>query len=439
MSGPRSLRRDLALGLGAGLTVLWIVAMLGASLIVRDELDEVYDSLMEETADRLLPLAVGSGATHLPPRAEALLTWVLRDAAGKIVLRSEEAEAGTFALPAPDGFSTRDDQRHFVRSLQGHSLDIASPLRERRVATRGVLMALLLPALILLPLCLWGIVRFTNTRLRPVAALSTEVAGRHPDDLRPLTTPGLQSELLPVRDEMNRLMASLSRTLEAERAFSANAAHELRTPIAATLAHVQLLLAEAPAGPLRDRAQVVEGELKRVTRLVEKILQLARAEHAAVGGAVTDVGPVLRLVASDFGLHADLPRDPVRLPIDADAFAIIARNLIENAVTHGHGAEVTLSADGVLRVANGGRVLSPGDLARLTQRFERVEARTAGSGLGLAIVAAIARNAGFGLELTSPRPDHPDGFRAVLRPPTGRPWEAPPAGPRPLPPHGYRP
>ncbi|MDB6454456.1 histidine kinase dimerization/phospho-acceptor domain-containing protein [Falsirhodobacter sp. 20TX0035] len=417
MTGARSLRRDLALGLGAGLTVLWILAMLGASLIMHEELDEVYDSLMEETADRLLPLALGRGTENLPPQAEALLTWVLRDTTGAVLLRSGEAEDATFATPAPDGFSTLGDHRHFVRSLNGRSLDIASPLQERREAMRGVMTALLLPALILLPLCLLGIVWFTNTRLCPVAALSAEVAGRHPDDLRPLATSGLQSEIVPVRDEMNRLMASLSRTLDAERAFSANAAHELRTPIAATLAHVQMLLAEAPDGPLHDRARVVEDELKRVTRLVEKILQLARAEHAAVGGATADARAVLRLVAGDFGLYPDLPDDPVPLPIDTDAFAIMARNLIENAVTHGQEVEVALSPDSVLRVANGGQVVPAADLARLTQRFERMGTRNAGSGLGLAIVAAIARNAGFGLELLSPRPGRPDGFMAVLRPP----------------------
>lgn len=415
MKRPRSLRRDLALGLGAGLTVLWIIAMLGASLIVHEELDEVYDSLMAETADRLLPLAVGRGAADLPPQAEALLTWVLRDADGTILLRSGEADPATFDTPPPEGFSTRGDTRHFVRSMADRSIDIASPLKERREARWGVLSALLLPALILLPLCLLGIIWFTGARLRPVAALSTEVAGRHPDDLRPLVTHGLQTELLPVRDEMNRLMASLATTLEAERAFSANAAHELRTPIAATLAHAQLLL-DGAEGPLRDRALLVEAELKRVTRLVEKLLQLARADHVISDGKVTDVGPILRIVAGDFGLRPDVPDTPVRLPIDADAFAILARNLIENAVTHGTSAKVSLSATGELRVSNESRVLSQSDLARLTRRFERAEARTAGSGLGLAIVAAVVRSSGFGLELASPCQGHDSGFEAIVRP-----------------------
>ncbi len=407
----RSLRRDLALGLGAGLTVLWIVAMLGAALIVREELDEVYDSLMEETADRLLPFMAGPESPALPPRAEALLTWALYGADG--VRYSDGADPVDFPANPPEGFSTVDDQRHFVRSSGGMVLDIASPLQERHEALRGVMTAIIWPTLALLPLCLLGIVWFTNRRLRPVAALSAEVAGRSPGDLRPLTTPMLPAELTPVRDEMNRLMADLADTLEAEKAFSANAAHELRTPIAATLAHVQLLR-DASDGPLRKRAEKAEAELKRVVRLVEKLLQLARADRVTTVAPPTDVAPILRLVAADFGLTANVPDMPVPLRIDPDAFAILARNLIDNAVTHGANATIHLQIDGKLHIANDGATVPPEKLSRLTRRFERAGARTAGSGLGLAIVAAIAENAGMELRLRSPRKGSHQGFEAAV-------------------------
>ncbi|MDH2326039.1 histidine kinase dimerization/phospho-acceptor domain-containing protein [Cereibacter sp. SYSU M97828] len=407
----RSLRRDLALGLGAGLTVLWIVAMLGAALIVREELDEVYDSLMEETADRLLPFVAGPEMPALPPRAEALLTWALHDADG--VRYSDDADPADFPVDPPEGFSTAGDQRHFVRRLGDIVLDIASPLQERREALRGVMTALILPALALLPLCLLGIVGFTNRRLRPVAALSAEVAGRSPGDLRALTTPALPAELTPVRDEMNRLMADLAATLEAEKAFSANAAHELRTPIAASLAHVQLLR-DASDGPLRERAEKTEAELNRVARLAEKLLQLARADHAKTVASPVDVAPILRLVAGDFRLTADVPDVPAPLHIDPDAFAILARNLIENAVTHGTGATIRLQADGTLHVANDGTMVPAETLTLLTRRFERAGARTAGSGLGLAIVSAIAENAGLKLHLRSPREGSDQGFEVIV-------------------------
>lgn len=414
MTRPRSLGRDLALGLGAGLAVLWILAMLGTSIILREELDEIYDSLMEQTADRLDPLMRPDQASRAPPATEVLLSWVLRDPAGRIVRRSDHANAADFARPPPAGFSTQGDQRHFVRDAGGFSLDVASPLRERREAFRGIMGALLLPALLLLPLAMLGVWWFARARLRPVAALSAQVAGRHPDDLRPLGGDDLQSEILPLRDAMNRLMHSLDGALQAERAFSGNAAHELRTPIAASLAQVQRLVADAPPGPLLDRARQVEAQLKRVARLVDKILQLARAEGAAPVAAPVDLVPIMTLVALDFGLRPDMPDAPVAVAIDPDAFAMLARNLIENAVTHGHDVRVHLAADGRLTVTNRGPVVPARMLPRLAQRFERAGAQVQGSGLGLAIVAAILRKVGGRMQMVSPAPGQADGFCCVV-------------------------
>ncbi|MFJ1292633.1 ATP-binding protein [Paracoccus yeei] len=417
----RSLRRDLTLGIGLGLTVLWILAMLGAALIVREEMDEVYDSLMEETADRLSPLALQQGTQDLPAQAEALLTWVLRDADGAILSRSGEAEAEVFATPADDGFSTIGDFRHFVRSDGGRSLDVASPLQERREAARGILLALLVPALILLPLSLIGVAWFTRRNFRSVTALSAEVSGRAPTDLHPLATPNLQAELLPIRDAVNRLMGTLDDALAAERAFSANAAHELRTPIAATLAHVQRLVAETPGGPTQDRARVVEAELKRVTRLVEKLLQLARAESTStIPVGPSDAVRIVQMVAGDYHAPLQVPTAPLAVRMDADALAILARNLIENAVVHGQNVKVSLSDDGWLRVRNDGPAVAPEILPSLTRRFERAGSREQGSGLGLAIVSAIARGNGLTLNLHSPAEGKEDGFEACVRLPL---WE----------------
>lgn len=426
----RSLRRDLTLGLSLGLTVLWVIAMLGAALIVREELAEIYDSLMEETANRLLPMDASTTGSPPPPLAEALLIWVRRDADGAIIARSPGARDEVFATPAPDGFSTIGDFRHFVRGDGESRLDIASPLAERREAAQGVLLALLVPMLILLPLCLFGIAWFMRRNLRSLDALSVEVAGRAPDDLHPLATPGLKAELLPIRDAVDRLMAKLGGALDAERAFSANAAHELRTPIAAVLAHVQRLMSETPPGPAMDRARMVEGELKRVTRLVEKLLQLARAENGAGPPATpVDAVRILRLVALDFDVATDLPEAQVLVRMDADALAMLARNLIENAAIHGHDARVSLTPDGVLGVTNAGPAVAPDMLPRLTQRFERAQSRKDGSGLGLAIVLAICRTNGLVPQLHSPARGRADGFEACVALPLAQSQSLPPSLP----------
>ena len=104
--------------------------------------------------------------------------------------------------------------------------------------------------------------------------------------------------------------------------------------------------------------------------------------------------------------------------LDPDAFGILCRNLVENALRHGAETapvEVTLTADGRLTVANDGPVVPPDALDRLTARFERAGASTDGSGLGLAIVAAIADRIGSQLVLESPRPGAASGFQASVR------------------------
>ncbi|MDR1968354.1 MAG: two-component sensor histidine kinase, partial [Burkholderiaceae bacterium] len=236
----------------------------------------------------------------------------------------------------------------------------------------------------------------------------------------------LQVEFLPLRESINRLMQRMTRALEAERAFTSSAAHELRTPIAAALAQVQRLTRELKEEPQRQRAQALEVELKRLARLAEKLLQLARAEGAGVlRETQSDLVPILALTLEDFRheraggrLHADMP-DSVLSRLDPDAFGILARNLIENALNYspaGTPVEITLSAAGKFSVCNDSAVIPPDRFSLLKRRFERAGADGPGSGLGLAIAENIARAAKGRLELFSPAPGKADGFLAVFEP-----------------------
>ncbi|TKA95141.1 two-component sensor histidine kinase, partial [Cereibacter changlensis] len=137
--------------------------------------------------------------------------------------------------------------------------------------------------------------------------------------------------------------------------------------------------------------------------------------------ASADMGPILALVVEDFAragqgdrLDLTLPAEALPLRIDPDAFAVLARNLIENALAHGDpAAPVTVALDrSGLRVTNAGPVVDPTLLPQLTTRFERGGSLAPGSGLGLAIVATIASAAGLSLRLASPAPGRSDGFEA---------------------------
>ncbi|MCB1407173.1 MAG: HAMP domain-containing histidine kinase, partial [Rhodobacteraceae bacterium] len=222
---------------------------------------------------------------------------------------------------------------------------------------------------------------------------------------------------------------------EAERSFAANAAHELRTPLAGAIAQAQRLRSETRDPAAKARAEEIEVTLKRLTRLSERLMQLARAE----GGRLrtdqsTDLGAIARIVVDDIErtgaggrIVLTLPQAAVLSDLDPDAFGILCRNLVENALRHGDQTapvEVTLTADGRLTVANEGLVVPRAALDRLTTRFERAHASTDGSGLGLAIVAAIADRIESPLLLESPRPGASSGFQASIKLPVERPGPA---------------
>ena len=431
-----SLRRQLALGLSAGVTALWLLAILGAALVVRHELDEVFDSALQETAERILPLAVlelvgddrdEPGRVNRVTEHEEYLTYVVRDRQGRILLHSHDAQLADFPGTLTDGFADTASHRIFARSAVSGSfvIEVAEPVVHRREAAFRAISTLVYPVFLLMPLSLLGVFWFVRRSLGPIDRLRDEVTTRDGADLRPVTVAGLPQEVATIATAVNHLLERLARTLDAERAFTANSAHELRTPIAAALAQTQRLIAESPAGA--DRARQVEAQLHRLSRLSEKLMQLARAEGGAVRAAPQDLAPVLALVVQDFRragqgqrLALSQPDSGAVLPIDPDAFAILARNLIENALRHGDPAQpvtVTMAADGTLRVVNGGNVVPPEQLAGLTQRFTRADSAADGSGLGLAIADTIARGAGARLVLTSPAPGRSDGFAATLLPP----------------------
>ena len=431
---PKSLQWRLSLWLGLGAALLWAVAAVVTAHKLRHEMNEVFDSALEETAQRILPLAVldivGRDSDDADQRVATLrqhdeyFTYVVRNADGKVLLRSHNADLAVFPPFTGMGFADTPTHRiYFDAALRGAvTIAAAEPLAHRRKAARDVLLRLALPLGLIVPLSLigvWGVVRISMASIRSFrAGIETRGSG----DLTPVAADGLPSEIGPIAQAVNLLLERLNRTLEADRSFTANSAHELRTPVAAALAQTQRLIAEAPDDITRQRARQIEAALRRLARLSEKLMQLARAEGGRLKAAEpVDVAAILLLVVHEMTASADsagrielmLPDAPVLSDIDLDAFAILARNLIENALKHGSRQEpvrVVLSADGMLRVSNAGPAVPSDLLARLSEPFERGRARADGAGLGLSIAKTIAAGAGGRIELISPLEGRQDGF-----------------------------
>ena len=448
MSLPRSLQGRLGLSIGLVLIILWLLAATITALIVRAEMDEVFDSALRETAERILPLAVteivgreDEGVTQrLAPIREhdEFFTYIVRDAEDRILLQSHAADPAAFPTWNGPGFQLTATHRLYSdAALQGTiRITVAEPLAHRAAVAREIALGLGLPLLIVLPVALAAIVLAVRLSLDPLRRFRARLEARNARDLSPVPAQDLPSEIAPLATTLNGLLDRLHRAFEAERSFAANAAHELRTPLAGAIAQAQRLQSETLDSAAKARSAEIEATLKRLTRLSERLMQLARAEGGRLRLDVSaDLRAVARVVADDVGrmgapgrIALTLPDAPVMSDLDPDAFGILCRNLLENALRHGAEAApvaVTLKADGQLIVANDGRMVPREALDRLTARFERAGARTDGSGLGLAIVAAIAERIGSRLVLKSPRPGSASGFQASVRLPIKEPSACP--------------
>jgi len=297
-------------------------------------------------------------------------------------------------------FSSWDRKRGFL-------VQVAEERGARDAIAASVGRGLLTPLLLALPalaVLLWWAIA---SGLRPLRALGEQVARREPGNLAPLESESPPSEVAPLVASLNRLFARVTESVARERQFTDDAAHELRTPIAALRTQAQVALgATTDAERARALGQVMLG-CDRAARLVDQMLTLARLDPkrsdrpsqrcdlaAVVRTVLADAAPIALERAIDIELAAP---EAVEVIGDPMLLAILARNLVDNAIrygTPGVTVRVTVArrSDGVvLRVVDDGPGVPSTALVRLGERFYRhSETQEAGSGLGLSIVQRIA-------------------------------------------------
>ncbi len=245
--------------------------------------------------------------------------------------------------------------------------------------------------------------------LRPLARLSRQIARRRPGNLEPVPMTGVPREVAPVVEEVNRLLERLRSTLEAERAFTANAAHELRNPLAAMRNLGRVVSEGRDLREIHECGQLLERSMARMSALLSQLLHLARLDAAEVdpGHHQCDLRSVVETCVAEVLPQAEARRMEItyqsrleaRIRMRAAWLEMLLSNLLANAVKYGReGGRVTLRAmrDGEhlrVEVLDDGPGVPGENLERLFDRFYRTgqaAARVEGSGLGLAIVRRIA-------------------------------------------------
>lgn len=427
---PWSLQaRVLATVIGL-VTGVWLVAVVATWIDTRHELNELMDGHLAQAASffamQSLDALDGDDFPPAPvlhksqPRV-AFQVWH----EGRLVVRSVNAPQ----LPLGDRVSRRTQVREVqgqtwrVLGTVGKEDDVVIYIGEHESARRDVLMAslrgVLWPFALALPLLALGVWWAVRGSMRPLRELGAVVAVRRPGVLDPMPLDAAPPEVRPLLTALNGLFDRVARMLESERRFNADAAHELRTPIAAI--RMQAQVAQGATSDA-DRAQALAATVQgcdRAARLVEQLLQLSRLEgepvptptaHADLGAVVRQVAQDLQPMAAARGQRMDCDLAAAALPICmAPALAqALLRNLVDNALRYSPQdgvVRVTAAQDagGVLSVVveDSGPGMAPDAMARLGERFFRVlGTATSGSGLGWSIVQRIARLHGLGVTLT---------------------------------------
>lgn len=394
MSAGWSLRGRLVRRVLIGACLGWGVGVGLAALVVATEMSEMMDDSLDNWARLAMTLYQEAGS---PQTGRAGLDRLTQ---GEIAIRIIDHGVVVADAPWPPlaGDATGRVELpgwHLVRLEdpdRGLVLEAGQDKGWRRdelAESLRWLIALLLPVLLAAPLAVRGAVA---SALAPVARFAAMLARRPAQDLSPVTAPDLPAELVPIPQALNGYLDRIRAQLEAERQFTTNAAHELRTPLAAASGQAQLIAAGlADAGA----ATRLAGALGRMGDMVQNLLQLARAEAGTMGRGPCDLVRIARLVIADLG--QPVPGQPVHfddgemaeapVAVDPEALALILRNLLRNAAEHGRGdLRVRLTPGPVLRISN---AVAPGAAFR-PNTFEK-SARSQGAGLGLSIVARMAR------------------------------------------------
>ncbi len=387
------------------------------------EIEEVYDAQLIHTAKVLRQIIEheleehqendDSGRIELIPstpdlgykyeRLVAFRVWHH----GEPVTRSENA-LRFGGIEAPPGLSDQevdgDRWRFFVNisPATGVTIETAQRYKIRYELVNYLLLGLLLPASLFVPMILGVVWHGTSRGLRPLDRLSREVDHRGSDDLHDIELGSTPRELEPVTSALNRLLKRVRETIERERDFTDNAAHELRTPLAAIKMQAQALRLR-----LADRADCAAGldnlqdSIDRAGHLVDRLLSFARLQKTRPSAAPVELAALveasveeLRPLAARRGQRLLLESDGRgRIRGDSEALDMMVRNLVDNAVKYSPAGGtivvgVTGDMEGVhLSVTDNGPGIADRHKEKVLQRFYRIaDGATTGSGLGLAIV-----------------------------------------------------
>jgi len=414
---PISLKQRLLLLSLTTVLVVWVAASLFTYFDAREEFEELLDAHLAQSAS-LLVAQSSHDLDEIETEHAPLLHKYSRQVAFQVwneerVLRLHSANAPTQLLATKEqGYSDNviEGKRWRVFSTldaaENNLIQVAERTDVRDELAEGIAGNLLKPLLVSLPLLALLLWIAVSRSLRPLVKLTAEVGQREPENLHALEVASAPAEVQPLIERLNQLFARMEASLQNERRFTADAAHELRTPVSGIKAQAQVALATIDDEQRRHALDNVILGCDRATRLIEQLLTLARIDN--LGDDLTESCPLKAIAAEVIAQIAPMAlKQDVRLELCAGEehvvngnpllLRILLRNIIDNAVRHTpSGTEVKINVSAIsgltcLSVTDSGQGIPEAELSRVAERFYRPVGTTAsGSGLGLSIVKRIA-------------------------------------------------
>ncbi|MGF6647041.1 ATP-binding protein [Paraburkholderia sp. GAS82] len=409
----RSIRRQLLFWL---LAIVLLGVGIAGWLIYRQalaEANELFDYQLQEIAEALPsePFSQVLGSRDTGDEGIVLQIWNRNGA-----LMYYSRPRAPLAPRAELGFSTertdRGDWRVYGAIVGDNVVQLAQPVSVRNRLAANVALRTLWPLIVLLPLLGLAVWMVVGRGLRPLRRVTGALDTRHPEALDPLPDSRLPLEVQPLVRALNGLLQRLATALDTQKAFVADAAHELRTPLAAVQIQTQLVARATDDATRSEALADLQAGVTRATRLAEQLLALARSEpdghtqtqaidlHALLEDCVMAYAPLAQQRGVDLGIESS---EAASVTGNADALRVMFNNLVDNATKYtprGGRVDVSLTIEAghpVVRIGDSGPGIPPAERERVFDRFYRAgasadRARTdvSGSGLGLAIVRRIA-------------------------------------------------
>lgn len=437
--------------------VVWVVAAVATWYDTEHEVGELLDAHLSQAASLLVSQPLDDLSRidlHEAPTLHEYQPKVVVQVwhADTLVVRSATAPMKPLTAPSQRGFAqvVVDGVGWRVFSAQGHDAHVVVHVAEQDKARQDVVVAsmrsVIWPMAMALPFLAFGVWGAVRHAVKPLSELGHQVAHRRPDSAEPLANTGVPLEVQPLVQALNRLFGRITTLIESERRFTADAAHELRTPLAGIRMQAQVAQGADDATERSDALAATLQGCDRAARLVDQLLQLARLESQAdvtghrahvptwVRTVTTDLAPVAarrgQQVQTDCRNAAALVSAPDAAlnvmgaadwcPVPEGLLAILLRNLLDNALRYSPsgavvrvGCGVLPEGRGTLTVEDSGPGMTAEERQRLGERFFRVVGTNQpGSGLGWSIVTRIARL--YDLSLTATRSPELGGLRVTV-------------------------